>query len=109
MSSKSPIPQQQSSDLELVTVRAVHAIKDHRVTHAPGSVFEAPRKDADRLIEIGAVVPATDAINVPIEEILPPGMDPKLWRADPRATVNGQRPSVFVLRAEFDEYLKANR
>jgi hypothetical protein len=107
MSSKPPISQQQSSDL--VAVRAVHTINEGRKSHPPGSVFEAPRKDADLLMTAGVVVLATDPTAVPIEELLPIGMDPRLWRADPRVMINGQRSAVFVLRSEFDQHVKANR
>jgi len=88
---------------DLITVRAVHTINDGRASRVPGTVFEVSPKDAELLLKAGAVVLATDVSVVPIEEMLPDGMDSKVWRADPRLIVNGQRPACFVKCADFDD------
>jgi hypothetical protein len=108
MSTKSNVSETPSPDL--VTVRAICAINDGSASHKPGSVFEVPRKDAELLLKAGAVTMSTDATSVPIEELLPAGMDSAVWRADPRLRVNGQRPSSFVKCEDFDgEFPRADR
>ena len=92
--SETPVP--------FVTVRAICTIKDGSTSRPPGSVFEVTQKDAEMLMKAGAVSLATDTPSVPIEEVLPIGMDAKIWRADPRLRINGQRPSSFVKRVDFD-------
>jgi hypothetical protein len=93
----------------LVSIRAIHTIKDGRTTHTPGSIFEVPAEDAEKLIAAGAAMLPTDDLNVPIEELLPPGIDPLVWRADPRLRVNGQKPSSFVKIADFEHQYPRNR
>jgi hypothetical protein len=94
---------------DLVSVRAVYTIREGRESHLPGSVFEAPRQDADRLLKAGAVILATDARPVPIEEVLPVGMDPAIWMADPRSQVNGSRPCCFIKRSDYEAVVRAFR
>jgi hypothetical protein len=93
----------------LVSIRAVHTIVDGRKTHVPGSILEVPAEDAEKLIRAGAAMWPTEDVNVPIEEMLPPGIDPLVWRADPRLRVNGQKPSSFVKIADFEEQYPRNR
>lgn len=95
---------------DLVTVRATCTINAGNASHKPGSLFEATRQDAKLLLKAGAVVIATDMRPVSIEELLPVGMDPAIWRADPRLRVNGQRPTSFVLCSDFDgEFPRADQ
>jgi hypothetical protein len=97
----------------LVSIRAIHTIVDGsgdgRKEHVPGSILEVPAEDAEKLIQAGAAMLPTDDLNVPIEELLPPGIDPRVWRADPRLRVNGQKPSSFVQIADFEEQYPRNR
>jgi hypothetical protein len=95
----------------LVSIRAIHTIVDGRKTHVPGSILEVPAEDAEKLIKAGAaMLPTdTDSLNVPIEELLPPGIDPLVWRADPRLRVNGHKPSSFVRISDFEIDYPRNR
>jgi hypothetical protein len=94
----------------LIAIRAIHTIVDGKKTHVPGSILEVSAEDAEKLIKAGAAtLPPTDGLNVPIEELLPPGIDPLVWRADPRLRVNGQKPSSFVQIADFEEQYPRNR
>jgi hypothetical protein len=93
----------------LITIRAIHTIADGKKTHVPGSILEVPAEDAEKLIKAGAAMLPTEGLNVPIEELLPPGIDPLVWRADPRLRVNGQKPSSFVKIADFEDQYPRNR
>jgi hypothetical protein len=46
---------------------------------------------------------------VPIEELLPPGIDPLVWRAAPRLRIAGQKPSSFVKISDFETDDPRNR
>lgn len=100
--SKSNVSETTTPDPDLVAVRATCTIKTGIASHAPGTIFELPRKDADLLIKAGAVIPATDTQPVPVEERLPAGMDPRIWMADPRCAVNGSPPCSFIRREDYE-------
>jgi hypothetical protein len=104
----SKLPASDTPASDLVMVRAVHTINDGRASRPPGSIFEVPRKDYELLSKAGAVILATDTAPVPVEEVLPIGMDPTIWMADPRLKVNGSPPSCFVKRSDYAA-LVANR
>jgi hypothetical protein len=106
MSTKSDVSETPAPNL--VTVRATCTINDSGVSRKPGSVFDVTPKDADMLMKAGAVTLATDTLSVPIEEVLPDGLDAAIWMADPRLKVNGSPPSCFVKRSEYAA-LVANR
>jgi hypothetical protein len=93
----------------IVSIRALCTIMDGATMRTPGSIFEAPADAAAKLIEAGAAVLPTEDLNVQIEELLPPGIDPLVWRADPRLRVAGQKPSSFVKIADFEEQYPRNR
>jgi hypothetical protein len=107
MSTKSNVSQTPSSDL--VTVRAICSINDGPASHPPGSIFEVTREDYELLLKAGAVILATDTPPVPIEEMLPAGMDASVWMADPRLKINGAPPSCFVKRSDYEALVQANR
>jgi hypothetical protein len=93
----------------LVSIRAVCTIMDGAKMRKPGSIFEVPAEDAEKLIQAGAAMLPTDNLDVQIEELLPPGIDPLVWRADPRLRVTGQKPSSFVKIADFETDYPRNR
>jgi hypothetical protein len=97
----SKLPASEPPAPDLVTVRATCTIKDGSALRSPGSVFEVPWKDAELLLKAGAVTLSTDVPPVAIEEVLPIGMDPAIWMADPRLKVNGSPPSCFVKISDF--------
>jgi hypothetical protein len=92
----------------LVSIRAVYTIMDGKKTHVPGSILEVPAEDAQKLIAAGAAMLPTDDSHVAIEDLVPIGMDPAIWMADPRAKVNGQMSASFVKRSEFEAHYQAN-
>ncbi len=103
------MPKSNTAVPALVSIRAIHTIVDGKTTHVPGAILEVPAEDAEKLIQAGAAMLPTDDFTVPIEELLPPGIDPLVWRADPRLRVMGQKPSSFVKIVDFEDQYPRNR
>ncbi len=94
-----------------IFVEATHSIRYGDETHAPGAVIVVSPRDADTLIAAGVALSPlpTSSTRVPIEEQLPDGIDGRVWRADPRLKVQGQKPSSFVKIADFEADYPRNR
>ena len=95
----------------LVFVEVIHPIRTGAITHSPGAILEVSPTASAELIAAGVArrAIATGSTSVPIEEQLPSGIDPLVWRADPRLRINGQKPSSFVKIADFEESHPRNR
>jgi hypothetical protein len=94
-----------------VFVEATHSIRCGDKTHAPGAIIEVSPGDAKKLKAAGVAVraPVASSSSDSIEEQLPPGIDPKIWRADPRLRMSGQRPTSFVKIADFEDQYPRDR
>jgi hypothetical protein len=94
-----------------IFIEATHPIRVGGITHEPGSVIDVAPRDAGKLIDAGVArrAAATGRTHIPVEEQLPNGIDPLVWRADPRLRVVGQKPTSFVKIADFEDQYPRNR
>jgi hypothetical protein len=97
MSQQTPVVEPTSDFVEVKAINTIHHGGDQQL---PGSVFLTDRKTANYLIAHNAASLATETAAVSIEEQMPPNIDAKIFCADPRVTVCGTRPSVFMLRED---------
>jgi hypothetical protein len=94
-------------------IEVTHSIRYGDETHAPDAIIGVSPSDANKLIAAGVALRAppmsSTTTSIPIEEQLPPGIDERVWRADPRLKVLGQLPSSFVKIADFEKDYPRNR